>query len=109
MTWRYNLILPEINLPPLAWRIISSLGGSPTTYAQVTRLMALVDVNTYLCATDLVTRTRSRRGRTMGSEEKVETYQRTTRYDDVVLPELNVAAAWVVIMKMAYGLDGRER
>lgn len=71
--------------------------------------MALVDVNTFLCATDLVTRTRARRGRTMGAEEKRETYERTTRYEDVWLPELSVAAAWVVIMKMAYGLDGRER
>ena len=45
----------------------------------------------------------------MGTEEKMETYELPTRYDDVVLPELSVVAAWVVIMKLAYGLDGRER
>jgi len=106
---RHSLILPEINLTPLAWRVISSLGGSPTTYSQVTRLMALVDVNTFLCATDVVIRTRLRRGRTMETEDKKETYERTTRYDDVWLPELSVAATFVVVMKMAYGLDGRER
>ena len=109
LTSRFSLNLPEINLPPLAWRVISTLGGTPTTYAQVTRLMALVDVNTFLCATDLVKRTRIRRGRTMGTEEKMETYELPTRYDDVVLPELSVVAAWVVIMKLAYGLDGQER
>ena len=35
--------------------------------------------------------------------------ERTTMYNDLILPEMAVAAVWVTVMKMAYGLDGQER
>lgn len=38
-----------------------------------------------------------------------EVYRRTNRYQDIVMPELAVVAGWVIIMKMAYGLDGGIR
>lgn len=37
------------------------------------------------------------------------TYERTRRNQDVMMPELNVVAAWIVVVKLAYGLDGRDR
>ena len=40
---------------------------------------------------------------------KEVTYERTKRNQDIIMPELSVAAAWVVIMKLAYGLDERDR
>lgn len=33
----------------------------------------------------------------------------TTRYQDILMPELSIVSAWVVVMKMAYGLDGVQR
>lgn len=37
------------------------------------------------------------------------TYERTRRNQDVFMPELSIAGAWVVVMKLAYGLDGKDR
>ena len=37
------------------------------------------------------------------------TYERTRRNQDVFMPELSIAGAWVVVMKLAYGLDGGDR
>lgn len=39
----------------------------------------------------------------------IEGYERTSKYQDVILPELSVVAAWVMVMKMAYGLDEQPR
>lgn len=36
-------------------------------------------------------------------------YERTRGNQDVIMPELSVVAAWIVVMKLAYGLDGRDR
>jgi hypothetical protein len=41
--------------------------------------------------------------------DELQTMDRSNRYNDTIMPEMNIAAAWVVVMKMAYGLDGRER
>ena len=85
----------------------------------MTRLLALLDVN--LSLTDTSVELHTRKARTRGryhvngaSFIRDETlavidYERTTRYQDVMLPELSVAAAWVMVMKMAYGLDGENR
>lgn len=42
-------------------------------------------------------------------EKLAVVYRRTDRNRDVVMPELAVVAAWVVVMKMSYGLDGMDR
>jgi len=36
-------------------------------------------------------------------------YERTTRYQDVILPEESMVAAWLMVMKMVHGLDGLAR
>lgn len=110
MSTQFGILVPEINLPPLAWRIIAALGATPTVYAQVTRLMALIDVNLSLDNSEVVTRWRRRRKAVIndGGPER-EMYDRTTRNEDVWMPELAVVAAWIIVMKMTYGLDGRPR
>ncbi len=118
----------------MAWRVISSIGGTrtsavwasmsiwligtATTYAQVTRLLALLDVN--LSMADAHFETVKRRLKPGHDEhgdgqtdrengmQSIE-YRMTTKYQDVILPELSVAAAWVMVMKMLYGLDGEPR
>lgn len=84
-------------------------------YNQVHRLLAIIDINLALIDSDVVTVTRkARRGRQgtdhddLGAAGEV-TYERTRRNQDVYLPEMSVAAAWVIVMKLAYGLDEQDR
>lgn len=109
---QHQISIPEINLPPVGWRVVSKLGGTPTIYDQTLRLLALADTNMSLHDSDTKIVKYSRNGfdgaeldQGLGSWRRVK----TTRKEDVWLPEVSVAAAWVVVMKMAYGLDGRER
>jgi len=53
-------------------------------------------------------RPRDRSVQDTGGVGEVE-YERTRWNQDVIMPELSVVAAWVVVMKLAYGLDGRDR
>jgi hypothetical protein len=80
--------------------------------------MSLLNVNLSFIESEIATFTRRRRVRARKSLSRAPTpdrfeedvvYDRTKRYMDVMLPELAAAAAWVVVMKMAYGLDGRKR
>ncbi|WWD16029.1 hypothetical protein CI109_100454 [Kwoniella shandongensis] len=115
---RYGIHVPEVNVHPIAWRVVSSLA---TTYAQTLRLLALLDINISLLERDIASFTRRIRSKTrlpgqdsdtdtdQASEEKRETYERTKYYLDIPAPEVSVAAAWMIIMKMAYGLDGMTR
>lgn len=82
------------------------------TYHQLHRLLALLDVNLNLTETDFGTYTRkARRGRKGDDSSSAREIRltRTKRNNDVILPELSIVAAWVMVMKMAYGLDGRPR
>lgn len=109
---QHQITIPEINLPPVGWKIVSQLGGSPTTYDQVMRLLLLVDTNLSLHDTDTKVVKYTRNGLDgSGLDDELGSWRRvkTTRKEDVWLPEVSVAAAWVVLSKMAYGLDGRER
>lgn len=125
----FGLSIPELNLSPISWRLIYSLGGtrepsipdnsmaneanqSANTYHQIHRLLALLDVNLNLVDTDFGTYTRkARRGRQGddGDSARVITLTRTKRNNDVILPELSIVAAWVTVLKMAHGLDGQRR
>ena len=53
-------------------------------------------------------RPRDRSVQDTGGVGEVE-YERTRWNQDVIMPELSVVAAWIVVMKLAYGLDGRDR
>lgn len=48
------------------------------------------------------------RGKAKG-DEVWETYERTKMMYDELPPEVSIAAAWVIVMKMIYGLDGQPR
>ncbi|TXT13025.1 hypothetical protein VHUM_01426 [Vanrija humicola] len=98
---RFGLVIPEINVPPVAWEILSALGGtgevaqgSPLTSAAVTQSQAAV--------------VRTLRKRRNSDPEPIIVDTPAHTYD-VVMPELSIAAAWVIVMKLAYGLDGQGR
>ncbi|WVF72046.1 hypothetical protein IAT40_006858 [Kwoniella sp. CBS 6097] len=122
---RYGIQVPEINIQPVAWRITSALGGTPTTYAQVTRLMTILDVNLSLIEKEIGTISRRIRSRVKpdpdasdveegdDKEERIkettQLYDKALLYLDVVAPELAVLAIWLIVMKMVYGLDAVTR
>ncbi|ORY24983.1 hypothetical protein BCR39DRAFT_545473 [Naematelia encephala] len=111
---QFGLILPEANIHPVAWQALSAVGSPPTTYVQVMRLLDLLKTNiSFNEDMDTFHRKPSSRRPSVPQIDNVPAieennlleYERTRRYDDVILPELAVIAAWVVVMKMAYGLD----
>ena len=58
---------------------------------------------------DIVRHSRKARKTPNGVEKGEVTYERTRRNQDVFMPELSIVGAWVVVMKLAYGLDGKDR
>ncbi|WWD01218.1 hypothetical protein V866_008159 [Kwoniella sp. B9012] len=116
---RYGVQIPEMNVHPVIWRIISNLA---TTYTQVIRLLSILDINFSLIERQIKTYFRKTRGRprstyqsTDASDEeepesdRKEIYERTLLYQDVIAPEIAIVSAWIVIMKIVYGLDGIPR
>ncbi|RXK35145.1 hypothetical protein M231_07593 [Tremella mesenterica] len=108
---RFGLKLPECNISPLAWRLLSTVGGTPTMYSQVTHLLALLDINLFLDSPDLITvrRRSQRRASSPDADRSINTYRRSARHHDAIMPEMVVMVAWIIVMKMTYGLDGQKR
>ena len=80
-----------------------------STYQQVHRVLRLLNVNMGLLDDDIVRHSRKARKAPNGLERGKVTYERTRRNQDVFMPELSIVGAWVVVMKLAYGLDGKDR
>ena len=80
-----------------------------TTYQQVHRVLRLLNVNLGLLDEDIVRHSRKARKSINAVEKGEVTYERTKRNQDVFMPELSIVGAWVIVMKLAYGLDGRDR
>lgn len=68
------------------------------TYDQVLALLGMVKANLSIVATEFTTAMR-----------RSTEYDRAKKQYDVIMPEMSIAAAWVIVMKLAYGLDGTER
>ncbi|KAL1412621.1 hypothetical protein Q8F55_000368 [Vanrija albida] len=102
---RFGQVIPEINVPPVAWEVLSALGGTAVTQSQVVSFLELIDANMSLSPAAVNRILRKRRN---SDPEPIEV-DMPTHAHDVIMPELSVAAAWIIVMKMAYGLDGKER
>jgi hypothetical protein len=71
--------------------------------------LRLLNVNLGLLDEDIVRHSRKARKSINGVEKGEVMYERTRRNQDVFMPELSIVGVWVVVMKLAYGLDGRDR
>ena len=88
-------------MPGLRWLNIAA-----ETYLQVMQVIKLCDLNRSMLNRQ-VRIYRKYNYKVAGAIET--TYERSTKLNDVILPELSIVAAWVILMKLAYGLDDHER
>ncbi|KDQ64561.1 hypothetical protein JAAARDRAFT_52507 [Jaapia argillacea MUCL 33604] len=94
----YGISTPELNAAPLLWRAVCGLGGTPTLYNLTKSVSRTLSLNLTIHYS-------------LGPQ--LEKLRHTDpdfyhKYDNVP-PEAALVAAVVVVLKMTYGLDGRER
>lgn len=90
-----------------------------SVYRQVHALLALIDTNLSLWTDFERVYRQQRYGPRMatdddgGNDNPIHqsriSARRPIRYKDVIMPDIAVAAAWLCVMKMTYGLDGEDR
>lgn len=75
------------------------------TQSQVVSFLELIDANMSLSPAAFTRTVRKRRN---SDSDPIEVDIPSNAHD-VIMPELSIAAAWVIVMKLAYGLDGKDR
>jgi len=93
----HGIITPELNAAPILWRTVRCLGGAPTLYKYTKRLAHILSLPLTLhhsLAPDL--------------KQSNKRDPDSHKFDNVP-PELAFLATSIVILKMAYGLDGKTR
>lgn len=94
------------------------------TYEEVLSLLNMAEVNLSIVAPEYITirpkpaeqrpdEVNNRQKKDKRAEEERRKKERAeyeiTKQYSVIMPEMSIAAAWVIVMKLAYGLDGTER
>ncbi|KDQ12748.1 hypothetical protein BOTBODRAFT_112506 [Botryobasidium botryosum FD-172 SS1] len=98
---KYNIRVPEINAAPILWRAVRALCGTPALYALAKTLaknpLSLpLTLHPYWLSPSLL------QGR---AKDK---YRPSRHKSDNIPPELAFVACVITVLKMVYGLDGRE-
>ncbi|KAF9446946.1 hypothetical protein P691DRAFT_803239 [Macrolepiota fuliginosa MF-IS2] len=93
----YGVFTPECNAAPLLWRLTECMGGTPTLYALAKRAAYILKLPLTLHS---ILAPGLRRIKTKDPERH--------KYDNVP-PEVALMATIIIIVKMAYGLDGKPR
>ncbi|KAI0318706.1 hypothetical protein OF83DRAFT_1056361 [Amylostereum chailletii] len=93
----YRIQIPELNAAPLMWRVVRAMGGTPVLYDLVKRVGHALSLPLTLHHTLAPKLSKSK-------ENDPESH----KYDNVP-PEVALLATCVVVLKLVYGLDGRER
>ncbi|KAI0032047.1 hypothetical protein K488DRAFT_50812 [Vararia minispora EC-137] len=93
----YAISTPEVNGAPLLWRVVRALGGTPVLYDLARRTARALDLPLTLDASLAPTLARSR------------ARDPARRAADGVAPEVALGAAAAAVLKLVYGLDGRDR
>jgi len=93
----HGILTPELNAAPILWRTVRCLGGTPTLYKLTKRLAHILSLPLTLhhsLAPNLK----------QSSKRDPDSH----KFDNVP-PELAFLATCIVVLKMAYGLDGKTR
>ncbi|KAJ8481779.1 hypothetical protein ONZ51_g5780 [Trametes cubensis] len=94
---KYDIFTPEMNAAPILWKSVHCLSGTPTLYVLTKKLARLVSIPLTLHRSLAPALTR---------EKKRDP---TFHKQDSAVPEVALVAAVIVVMKLAYGLDGTPR
>ncbi|KAI0650789.1 hypothetical protein C8Q79DRAFT_1007021 [Trametes meyenii] len=94
---KYDVYTPEMNAAPVLWRSVRALQGTPTLYVLAKKVAHRVSVPLTL-----------HRSLAPALERK-KARDPAFHKQDSAIPEVALAAAVVVVMKMVYGLDGSPR
>ncbi|KAF7775991.1 hypothetical protein Agabi119p4_4384 [Agaricus bisporus var. burnettii] len=93
----YGVFTPECNAAPLLWRLTKDVGQTPTLYALAKQVAYILELPLTLHSS---LAPGVRRVKAKDSEGH--------KYDNVP-PEVALMATIIIVVKMAYGLDGKPR
>ncbi|KAF7352714.1 hypothetical protein MVEN_01237500 [Mycena venus] len=94
----FGVKTPEVNAAPILWRIVTQcLGGTPTLYRLTKRLSAVLSLPLTL-HNSLAPRLK-----------RVKRYDVESHKFDNVAPEVAFVTTGIIVLKLVYGLDGKER
>ncbi|OJT03792.1 RNA polymerase I-specific transcription initiation factor rrn7 [Trametes pubescens] len=93
----YDIYTPEMNAAPILWKSVRCLHGNPLIYVLTKRLARLVSIP--------LTLHRSLAPALVRTKKRDPTFHK----QDSAVPEVALVSAVIVVMKMAYGLDGSPR
>ncbi|KAL0949478.1 hypothetical protein HGRIS_009531 [Hohenbuehelia grisea] len=93
----YGIFTPEANGGPILWRTVRCMGGTPSLYILTKRLAYILSLPLTL-----------HHSLAPGLKKLKARDPDFHKYDDVP-PELALAAAVIIVLKMIYGLDGKPR
>ncbi|OSD04228.1 hypothetical protein PYCCODRAFT_1387083 [Trametes coccinea BRFM310] len=94
---KYDIYTPELNAAPVLWKAVRTLQGTPTLYVLTKRIARLVSIP--------LTLHRSLAPALAREKKRDPTFHK----QDSAVPEVALAAAVIVVMKLVYGLDGSPR
>ncbi|KZT12475.1 uncharacterized protein LAESUDRAFT_733156 [Laetiporus sulphureus 93-53] len=94
---RYSVYTPEMNALPMLWRAVRALCGTPTLYQLSKQMAKALSVPLVL-----------NRPLFAHSANESHTERQWQKYDDAI-KEVSLIAVVIVVLKLVYGLDGRER
>ncbi|OBZ70396.1 RNA polymerase I-specific transcription initiation factor rrn7 [Grifola frondosa] len=93
----YGVHMPELNAAPVLWRAVRSLCGTPTLYMLAKKLARVISIPLSLHRSLVPALTRAK------------TRDSSWHKHDDAIPEVAIAAAVIIVLKMVYGLDGKPR
>ncbi|KAM6495809.1 hypothetical protein JOM56_008515 [Amanita muscaria] len=90
----YGIVIPEVNAAPILWRAVCGMGGTPTLYMLAKRLSQVFPLKLVLHSS---------------SAPDTPDVKKEVRGSENAPVEVTFVAVIVIVLKMVYGLDGKER
>ncbi|CDZ98375.1 Tetratricopeptide-like helical [Phaffia rhodozyma] len=104
---KFEIRFPPMNAPPIIWKCLRSLGCSPVVYPTVVNLLRQLRISLALHPLLITPAEAFLHAQSDMSEEPLERQRRML--GDEAMPEIAVMSCCLIVLKMAYGLDGIER
>ncbi|PCH41046.1 hypothetical protein WOLCODRAFT_118149 [Wolfiporia cocos MD-104 SS10] len=94
---KFEVYTPEMNATPTLWRAVRALQGNPTLYTMTKKVARMLSIPVML-------------HRSLAAPlQRLTKEDATWRKYDSAVPEVSLIATVIVVLKMVYGLDGKDR